>query len=95
MFLAIYRFEGNTEQLKKGYDQMVKKMPSGNMQLHVCVADTGGLWIYDTCPNREAFESFSNGSDFHDLLKACDLPAPRVTPVGNVHAAFVNGSRTG
>jgi hypothetical protein len=60
--------------------------------MHVCGADAGGLWICDIRPTHEAFESFFTGSDFLNLPKACVLPAPRVTPVGEVHAALAIGN---
>jgi len=94
MFLGIYRLEGDTSQLRQGYERLLESVPHDGMQLHVCVTDPGGLWIYDTCPSREAFLSFAASPEFRNALKTAGLPEPKVTPVGDVQAAFVAGKRT-
>lgn len=94
MFLGTYRFEGDPAQLKQAYDRMLALIPQENMSLHVCVLDDTGLWVYDTCPTREAFTEFSAGADLHNAFKAAGLPEPKVDPVGEVHVAFVGGKRT-
>lgn len=94
MFLGNYRFEGKLEDLLDGYGRLLASVPKEALHLHVCVQDRGGLWVYDACPSREAFQSFANSENFRDALKAAGLPAPRVTLVGEVHAAFVSGQRT-
>jgi len=94
MFLGTYRFEGNPAQLKQAYDKMLGMIPHANLHLHVCVPDDKGMWIYDACPSREIFTAFSASADFGNVLKAAGLPKPHVTPVGEVHAAFVAGKRS-
>jgi len=94
MFLGIYRLEGDTNQLRRGYERLLELVPHDGMQLHVCVTDPGGLWIYDTCPSREAFLSFAASPEFRNALKTAGLPEPKVTPIGEVQAAFVAGKRT-
>lgn len=91
MFLGTYRFEGDPAKLKQGYDKMVALMPHDGLSLHLCVIDEGGLWVYDTCPSRDAFLAFSGGADLRNAFKAAGLPEPRVTPVGEVHAVFAEG----
>lgn len=93
MFLGIYRFEGDTEQLRMAYERMLKLIPHTNMQLHVCIPGDNGLSIIDTCPDKESFLSFSSSSELSDALKSAGLSTPQVTPMGEVHAAFVNGNR--
>lgn len=93
MFLGIYRFEGDTAQLRLAYDRMLELMPHSNLQLHVCVPGDNGLSVIDACPNKESFLSFTSSSEFAEALKAAGLPVPQVTPMGEVHAAFVDGNR--
>jgi len=93
MFLGIYRFEGNPQELLAGYERMVQSIAAGNMQLHVCVPDAGGLWVYDTCPSRDVFESFSSSPPFHDLLKSVGLPVPTIQKIGDVHRLVVGGEQ--
>jgi hypothetical protein len=93
MFLGIYRLKGNASQLLRAYDQLIANIPSSNLHLHVCVPDADGLWIYDSCPTRDIFTAFANSSDFRQALKSVGLPEPEVTPIGDIHAAFVNGKR--
>jgi hypothetical protein len=93
MFLGIYRFEGDVTELRQGYERLLGLIPPANLHLHVCVADADGLWVYDTCPSREIFQSFAAGPAFRAALASARLPAPRVIPVGEVHAAFVSAQR--
>lgn len=93
MFLGLYRFEGNPQELLAAYEHMIKSVPAGNMQLHACIPDAGGLWLVDTCPTREVFESFSSSPQFHALLKAAGLPAPTVQKIGDVHRLYVGGEQ--
>ena len=93
MFLGIYRFEGESSELREAYDRMLEQMPHSGMQLHICVSDTDGLTIYDTCPSKEEFLSFASSAELNSIVKAVGLPKPMITPVGEVHAAFVSGQR--
>jgi len=93
MFLGIYRFEGHPEQLQNAYDTMIGMIPANNLHLHVCVPDAHGLWIYDSCPTREVFQSFAESNDFRTLLRTVGLPEPRVMPIGDIHTAYVMGKR--
>jgi len=93
MFLGVYRFEGDTAQLRMAYERMLELIPHTNLQLHVCVPGDNGLSIIDTCPNKERFLSFASSSEFAEVLKTVGLPTPQITPMGEVHAAFINGNR--
>ncbi|MEJ2564961.1 MAG: hypothetical protein P8164_12355 [Gammaproteobacteria bacterium] len=93
MFLGIYRFEGEANELREAYDRLLDNIPHSNLSLHACVADAGGLTIFDACPSEEAFKSFASSPEFNAALQASGLPTPQVTPMGEVHAAFVSGQR--
>lgn len=93
MFLGVYRFDGDVEQLQRGYKRLLEQVPTEALHLHVCVRDDGGLSVYDACPTREGFETFSGSAEFRSAVAAAGLPAPRVSPLGDVHAAFFSGKR--
>lgn len=93
MFLGVYRFEGDAAQLRMAYERMLELIPHANLKLHVCIPGDNGLSIIDTCPDKESFLSFASSPALADALKAAGLPAPQVTPMGEVHAAFVDGDR--
>jgi len=93
MFLGTYRFEGKVDELAPRYEKLIASVPKESLHLHVCVRDTGGLTIYDTCPSREIFQSFSSSDFFHDTIKSVGLPAPLVTMVGDVQKAIVSGKQ--
>jgi hypothetical protein len=87
MFLGIYHFDGEPTALIPGYERLMAGMPPENITLHVCVVREGGLSVYDACPSKEVFASFSTGPDFAAAARAAGLPAPRVEQLGEVHAA--------
>jgi hypothetical protein len=93
MFLGTYRFEGPATTLVPAYEQLLAGIPAQGLHLHTCVVDDGGIWIYDCCPTREVFKSFANSPAFLEAIKTAGLPIPRVTPVGEVHRAFVTGKQ--
>ena len=93
MFLGMYNFEGDAAQLRMAYERMLELMPHNNLQLHVCVSGDNGLSIIDSCPSKESFLSFASSSEFADALKTAGLPTPKVTPMGEVLTAFVDGTR--
>jgi len=93
MFLGIYTFESDTAQLRMAYERMLELIPHTNLQLHVCVPSDNGLSIIDSCPSKESFLFFASSSKFADSLKSAGLPTPKVTPMGEVHTAFVDGTR--
>jgi len=93
MFLGVYRFEGNPDELLAGYERMMASVPADALHLQVCVRDTHGLSVYDACPTREAFQNFSDGEPFRSLLHSVGLPAPTVQFLGDVHSTFFQGKR--
>jgi len=93
MFLGIYRFEGNADQLLVGYQKMMELVPKSAIHLHICIRDSRGLSVFDSCPTREVFEKFSGGDDFLGLVRMAGLPAPTVTPIGEIESAWHEGER--
>lgn len=91
MYCAIYRFEGEPSALLAGYRKMLDVVPAGELLLHVCVQDPGGIEVFDACPTREAFEAFSGGSDFAGIRPAQALGAPAGRGAGGLRAGAAPG----
>ena len=89
MFLGAYHFDGDTQTLLEGYDRLVAQFPPGVIELNVCVTRDEGMTVFDACPSRDAFLGFSQSPEFIAAVSAAGLPAPRVDPLGDVHAATV------
>ena len=86
MFLSAYHFDGDPEALLAAYRALMAGFPPEAIELHLCVARESGITVFDACPNRAEFVAFSTGADFRAALDAAGLPAPRIEPLGEVHA---------
>jgi hypothetical protein len=87
MFLGAYHFDGDPGGLIAAYERLMKALPPEAIDLHVCVERADGLTVYDACPSREIFASFSTGPDLRAAIEAAGLPAPRIEELGVVRAA--------
>jgi hypothetical protein len=93
MHASVWRFAGDPDELLGAYDAMLAEIPPANMRLHLCLRAPDGIVIVDTCPSREAFESFIAG--FRALRERHGLPEPERLEDFPVHAAFTDGRRSG
>lgn len=89
MFLGAYDFDGVVDDLLPAYERLRSGYPEDALLLHVCVERPGGITVYDACPSREVFESFSTSAEFQAAVQAAGLPLPRVSPVGEVRSTVV------
>jgi hypothetical protein len=89
MFIGRYDFDGHVPDLLAAYDRLMLEVPAEGIHFHACVSHAGGITIYDCCPTREVFESFSTSWWFEEAARAAGLPPARVTAIGDVHAARV------
>jgi hypothetical protein len=89
MFLSSYTFTGPAQELVAKYHAMLEQLPADAIDLNLCVATDSGITVYDACPSRADFEAFSTGEDFAAGLRNAGLPAPTITPLGEVHHAIV------
>jgi hypothetical protein len=89
VFLGAYHFDGETRALLDGYDRLVAQFPPGVIELNVCVARDDGITVFDACPSADVFSGFSQSPEFLAAVSTAGLPAPRVEPLGTVHAATV------
>ena len=89
MFLGAYDFDGDSETLLTAYSKLMAAMPPDVSDLHICVVRDGGITVFDACPSRAVFESFSTGPDFAGAVAAAGLPAPTVRLAGDVVRAYL------
>ncbi len=88
-FLGAYHFDGEPARLVEAYDRQMTGFPADQLELHVCVVRDGGLSVFDACPSPSVFAAFSTSGEFADAMRSAGLPAPRIEPVGEVHATRV------
>ncbi|MGB8650956.1 MAG: hypothetical protein WCD35_09865 [Mycobacteriales bacterium] len=89
MYLSLYTFTGPRDTLLEGWHRMAEQIGTQELDLHLAVVTETGLTLVDACPDRATMERFSTSPDFAALVAACDLPMPVVTPLGELHAAFL------
>lgn len=94
MVFATYRFSGEPKPLLAGYERMLTLLPTQDLALHICTQDAAGIELFDSCPSQEAFEGFTNSTEFKNALRDAGLPAPAIRFVGDVKAVFVQGKRS-
>lgn len=85
MYLAAYHFTGDPAALLAAHDRFLAADARESVDLHVCVAEDGGILVLDACPSRAAFEGFGDSQEFRSALSAAGLPQPRVEGLGEVH----------
>ena len=95
MFLSAYHFEGDAAALVEAYDGMRAAFPSDAFAFQACVVTEGGITVFDGCPSRADFATFSTGPEFRALVAASGLPMPRIDPLGEVHVAVANAAAVG
>jgi hypothetical protein len=86
MFLGAYHFNGSAGELLPAYERLMASFPPDALDLHVCVVRDGGLTVFDACPTAAVFAGFSASGEFAAAVRAAGLPAPRVEPLGDIHA---------
>ena len=87
MFLGRYDYDGDPSELAAAYDRMMADIPGEAVPFHACVTHAEGLSVFDCCPSREVFEQFSTSPEFLGMMQTANLPAPRITLIGDVHVA--------
>jgi hypothetical protein len=92
MYASIWRLDGEPDELARRYEAMVAEIAPGSLRLHLCLRARDGIVIVDTCPSREAFESFAAGP-FRALREKHGLPEPTRVDGFPVQTAFVGGER--
>jgi hypothetical protein len=89
MFLSAYHFDGSPDQLLPAYQRLLDAYPAGSLDLRLCVVGEDGLTVLDSCPSRRVFEEFQQSDGFRRSFKAAGLPAPRIEPLGDIHATHI------
>lgn len=94
MHASIWKFRGDPDRLLAAYEAMLEEIGAASMRLHLCLRAPDGIVLVDTCPNEEAYRSFSLGEGFASVRERHGLPDPVELEDHPVHAAFVGGQRT-
>ena len=91
MHASIWRFQGDPDELLRGYESMLAEIPAANMRLHLCLRAEDGIVLVDTCPSKEVFDGFFAGEGFRSLRERHGLPEPISVEDYPVQRAFVEG----
>jgi len=89
VFLGAYHFDGEPTVLVAAYDRLMRSFPPDAVELHMCIVLATGITVFDACPSRDVFASFSQSDGFLSAVGAAGLPEPRVELLGDVHASRV------
>jgi hypothetical protein len=92
MHVSIWRFQGDPDELLRGYERILSEIPLHVMALHACLRAPDGLVVIDGCPTKAAFDSFANGR-FLALRRRHGLPGPVAVEDFPLYAGFVDGRR--
>jgi hypothetical protein len=87
MFMGMYEFQGDPDELLVAYDRMMAGLPTDGLSFHACVRREAGIVIYDCCPSEETFRAFSTSEGLLNAMTAAGLPTPAVAELGQVHVA--------
>jgi hypothetical protein len=87
--LAIFEFPGDSEDLRRKYDDLllrVVEVSSARPVIHLAIPVDTGLNVYDVWDSEEVFRSFYENQEFLDVLEAFGMSDPTVSvhPVHNL-----------
>jgi hypothetical protein len=88
---AIWRFNGDPDDLLERYDAMLADLPLEQVRLHIAMRTADGLLVVDTCPTEEAFRSVIGGEWFAELRAKHGLPPLASIEDHAVDRAIVDG----
>ena len=89
MYLGLYRYDGDPDELMEAYDRLMEQMPPDALLFHACVRTASGIVVIDACPDEVTFDGFSTSEQVLAAMEQAGLPRPEVTKLGPVHAAVV------
>ena len=87
MFVGQYDFDGEPEQLLVAYDRLMTEIPVASVFFHTCIRREQGITIIDACPSASDFAATAADPDLRALMRDAGLPTPKVTALGESHAA--------
>ena len=59
------------------------------LDVHLCVIRDDGLTVFDACPSREVYESFTASDMFREAIAVAGLPVPRIEGLGGIQVAHL------
>lgn len=93
MHCSISTYVGDTADLVARYEALVAEVPAENMRFHACARTNNGIVIFDTCPSKEAYDSFWSSPDVLALLERHGLADPTERLDFPVVRAYAGGTR--
>jgi hypothetical protein len=90
MHASIQRYAGDPDALLAAYDALLADFPSGSFWAQLCLRADDGIVVVDTCPSREAYETFMAGPEFKAARARHGLPDPAAEDYP-VHAGILRG----
>jgi hypothetical protein len=76
MHASLWSFRGDPDELLERFDAVLADAPVTSIVAMLVLRTPDGVLVVDTCPSREAYESFRDGEWFAGLLQKHGLPRP-------------------
>ena len=89
MYLGAAHFDGDPGELLPAYYRLLERFGVENLDVHLCVIRDDGLTVFDACPSREIYASFTASDMFREAVAAAGLPVPRVEGLGSIQVAHL------
>lgn len=90
MFLSLYFFDGDPEELAAAHQRLLAThFPPATLSLHALVRTRTGVAMLDACPSQQVHEAFAASSEFRDALAGVGLGEPRIQELGDVERLHV------
>jgi hypothetical protein len=93
MHVPIWKFTGDHNDLLARHDAMLAEILTDGFIAYLCLRAPDGIVLVDTCPSREAFETFATSNWFRDLRRRHGLGDPTDIRDYPVHTAIVHGEQ--
>ena len=93
MHCSIATYVGDPSDLVARYEALVAEVPARNMRFHACARTEAGIVIFDTCPSKEAYDSFWSSPDVLALFERHGLANPTERIDFPVVRAYADGTR--
>jgi len=89
MYLGAAYFDGDPGELLPAYYRLLDRFGVETLDVHLCVVTDSGLTVFDACPSREVYASFTASDTFRGAIAAAGLPEPRIQGLGGIEVAHL------
>ena len=91
MHAAIWRIEGDPDELTARYDALLEDLGAERMELHLCLRAADGLVVVDICPTEDEFRAFASSAELAATLERHGLPRLALVEDHPVQVAIAGG----